>query len=305
MEAATIQYSSEEEEDEEAVAAVSVTGSQAAVKVVLTSPRIPWDPMTSTDWDKEKHTRDAIIRIKGDLESIYKDPPHGICVIPSEDNITIIHALITGPFDTPYEGGLFHFLIRFPPNYPFAPPRVRFLTTGGGRVRFNPNLYQNGKVCLSILGTWSGPAWTAAQSLLSILVSVQSLMNEKPYHNEPGFHQVRNPGDIEKYNDIIVHETLRVAVCDALEQSQGPPDLTEVKRQTFLGLADYYISTAMEMAGKLDGRPMMDPFNFNKGRFDFRTIVKRLERLQQTFSSAAQVSLDDTASESTASSSAQ
>ena len=48
-----------------------------------------------------------------------------------------------------------------------------------------------------------------------------------------------------------------------------------------------------------------DPFNFNKGRFDFRTIVKRLERLQQTFSSAAQVSLDDTASESTASSSAQ
>lgn len=65
MEAATIQYSSEEEEDEGAVAAVSVTGSQAAVKVVLTSPRIPWDPMTSTDWDKEKHTRDAIIRIKG------------------------------------------------------------------------------------------------------------------------------------------------------------------------------------------------------------------------------------------------
>ena len=37
--------------------------------------------------------------------------------------------------------------------------------------------------------------------------------------------QVRNPGDIEKYNDIIVHETLRVAVCDALEHNQGPPDL--------------------------------------------------------------------------------
>lgn len=63
-----------------------------------------------------------------------------------------IHALVTGPFDTPYEGGLFQFLIRFPPNYPFAPPRVKFLTTGGGLVRFNPNLYQNGKVCLSILG---------------------------------------------------------------------------------------------------------------------------------------------------------
>ena len=63
-----------------------------------------------------------------------------------------IHALITGPFDTPYEGGFFYYLIRCPPDYPIHPPKVKLLTTGGGRVRFNPNLYKNGKVCLSILG---------------------------------------------------------------------------------------------------------------------------------------------------------
>lgn len=63
-----------------------------------------------------------------------------------------LHAMITGPFDTPYEGGFFHFYIRFPPTYPLVSPRVKFMTTGGGTVRFNPNLYQNGKVCLSILG---------------------------------------------------------------------------------------------------------------------------------------------------------
>lgn len=63
-----------------------------------------------------------------------------------------LHVLITGPFDTPYEGGFFHFQLRFPPNYPLASPRMRFMTTGGGTVRFNPNLYHNGKVCLSILG---------------------------------------------------------------------------------------------------------------------------------------------------------
>ena len=68
-----------------------------------------------------------------------------------------LHALITGPFDTPYEGGLFHFVIRFPPNYPLVPPRVAFMTTGGGTVRFNPNLYRNGKVCLSILGWGAWP----------------------------------------------------------------------------------------------------------------------------------------------------
>ena len=63
-----------------------------------------------------------------------------------------VNILITGPFDTPYEGGFFHFYLRFPPTYPHDPPRVKFMTTGDGRVRFNPNLYRNGKVCLSILG---------------------------------------------------------------------------------------------------------------------------------------------------------
>lgn len=38
--------------------------------------------------------------------------------------------------------------------------------------------------------TWSGPAWSPAQSLSSVLISIQSLLNEKPYHNEPGFEQV-------------------------------------------------------------------------------------------------------------------
>lgn len=68
------------------------------------------------------------------------------CLLPQ------IHALITGPFDTPYEGGFFYFLIRCPPDYPIRPPRVKLMTTGDGRVRFNPNLYRSGKVCLSIIG---------------------------------------------------------------------------------------------------------------------------------------------------------
>ncbi|MEJ1287758.1 ubiquitin-conjugating enzyme E2Z [Cricetulus griseus] len=101
-----------------------------------------------------------------------------------------IHALITGPFDTPYEGGFFLFVFRCPPDYPIHPPRVKLMTTGNNTVRFNPNFYRNGKVCLSILGTWTGPAWSPAQSISSVLISIQSLMTENPYHNEPGFEQV-------------------------------------------------------------------------------------------------------------------
>lgn len=64
------------------------------------------------------------------------------------------------------QGGCFEFDILLPPDYPNKPPQVHFLTTGNGRVRFNPNLYNTGKVCLSLLGTWAGPGWNAKTSTL-------------------------------------------------------------------------------------------------------------------------------------------
>ncbi len=53
--------------------------------------------------------------------------------------------LIIGPKGTPYEHGLFEFDLFCPSNFPNAPPNMLFRTTGGGRVRFNPNLYNCGK----------------------------------------------------------------------------------------------------------------------------------------------------------------
>jgi len=137
--------------------------------------------------------RDSVLKLFStcrDIMSIYKDPPPGIFVVPDEQDMSLVHALITGTFGTPYEGGLFYFVIRFPPTYPIDAPKVKLMTTGGGTVRFNPNLYANGKVCLSILGTWTGPAWSPAQSLESVLISIQSLLSDNPYHNEPGFEKV-------------------------------------------------------------------------------------------------------------------
>jgi ubiquitin-conjugating enzyme E2 Z len=84
--------------------------------------------------------------------ALYNDPPPGIFVVPDEVDMTLIHALITGSFDTPYEGGVFYFIIKCPADYPISPPRVKFMTTDASKVRFNPNLYRCGKVCLSILG---------------------------------------------------------------------------------------------------------------------------------------------------------
>lgn len=57
-----------------------------------------------------------------------------------------LQVLITGPADTPYANGCFEFDVYFPQDYPNSPPLVNLETTGGHSVRFNPNLYNDGKV---------------------------------------------------------------------------------------------------------------------------------------------------------------
>ena len=237
-----------------------------------------WDPTESEDWDKERPSAFCIQRIKKDITEIYSEPPPFICVVPDQENITKIHALVIGPADTPYEGGFYHFFIRCPPDYPIRPPRVRLITTGGGMVRFNPNLYKNGKVCLSILGTWDGPPWSASQSLSSVLISIQSLMSERPYHNEPGFEHERRPGDSKKYNDCILHETLRVAVCQMLAGNNlhCPDALLDVMEKSFLEFYEHYMAKAKEYM-HLDGSSFQDPFGENMGVFNFAEILAHLQ----------------------------
>ncbi|XP_026725777.1 LOW QUALITY PROTEIN: baculoviral IAP repeat-containing protein 6-like [Trichoplusia ni] len=64
--------------------------------------------------------------------------------------------LITGPSDTPYANGCFVLDVYFPAEYPAVPMLINLETTGRHSVRFNPNLYNDGKVCLSVLNTWHG-----------------------------------------------------------------------------------------------------------------------------------------------------
>jgi baculoviral IAP repeat-containing protein 6 len=139
--------------------------------------------------------------------------------------------LITGPEDTPYDCGAFLFDAFFPSSYPTSAPLVKFRTTGGGRVRFNPNLYKDGKVCLSLLGTWSGAkgeTWDAASStMLQVIVSIQSLiLCAQPYFNEPGYERtIGTPeGDRQssQYNAAIREHALRCAMIDQLKKPPAP-----------------------------------------------------------------------------------
>ncbi|XP_029429867.1 ubiquitin-conjugating enzyme E2 Z isoform X1 [Rhinatrema bivittatum] len=257
-----------------------IAGLQPAGAALLTHSTF-WDPTVSSDWDNDRASPQCLLRIKRDIMSIYKEPPPGMFVVPDPHDMTKIHALITGPFDTPYEGGFFLFLFRCPPDYPIHPPRVKLMTTGNNTVRFNPNFYRNGKVCLSILGTWTGPAWSPAQSISSVLISIQSLMTENPYHNEPGFEQERHSGDSKNYNECIRHEAIRVAVCDMLEgKCPCPEALWNVMEKSFMEYYDFYEVVCKDRL-HLQGQSMQDPFGEKRGHFDYQSLLTRLQSIRQ------------------------
>jgi ubiquitin-protein ligase len=146
-----------------------------------------------------------------------------------EDRFLYIQVMISGPEKTPYSGGLYLFDIYFPIEYPNVPPKVNLQTTGGGKVRFNPNLYNCGKVCLSLLGTWSGDnseKWNPKVStLLQVLISIQALiLIDEPYFNEPGYqNSMGTPtgqAQSRAYNENIQKQNVRYAI---IEQIKNPP----------------------------------------------------------------------------------
>jgi len=111
----------------------------------------------------------------------------------NDANIMAGKAMIVGPEGTPYEGCLLCFDIQYPYDYPFTSPTVKIITSDGV-TRFHPNLYIDGKVCLSILGTWRGPKWAPVMTISTVLTTIQSLLEENPIVNEPGHETLRLDG---------------------------------------------------------------------------------------------------------------
>ena len=152
-------------------------------------------------------------RIILDITDLNKSPIDNIYYFPDEDDITNGYALIIGPENTPYQYGNFLFYFEFTDQYPFSPPKVSYLSNDGV-TRFNPNLYRNGKVCLSILNTWQGEKWSACQTIRSILITLQTVLNSEPLLNEPGIRRPTYDMEISLYNDIINYKSIDFTIVD-------------------------------------------------------------------------------------------
>jgi len=159
----------------------------------------------------------AIKRIVNkDIKSIEHNKlnEQGIYIEFNEENMLQARAMIVGPKDSLYEDGYLFFYINFPKNYPFSPPDVAYVPVN--KIRIHPNLYAGshksgyGKVCLSILGTWSGPQWTTIMDISTVLLSLQSILDNDPLLNEPGFNKqnIHQKNIINNYNEVIYYENI-------------------------------------------------------------------------------------------------
>ena len=157
----------------------------------------------------------------------------GIHVLFDESDIMKASAIIIGPKNTPYENGIMYFSIQFPSDYPFSPPQIQYVSTS--KLRIHPNLYVGqshhnfrGKVCLSIINTWSGPKWSTAMDLSSVLITIQSLLCDKAVTHEPGYEKSSSKM-IEIYNDIVQYDTFRhLILCNRVPFDQSFSGFNEV-----------------------------------------------------------------------------
>ena len=189
-------------------------------------------------------SKETISRLIKDIKFIRNNPltENGIYYEHDEVDMLKGYAMIIGPPDTPYYGGFYFFEFLFPFNYPYSPPKLTYLTNNG-YMRFNPNLYTNGKVCISILNTWHGDQWSSCQTISSILLTLCTILNKKPLLNEPGI-QSSHP-DIPNYNRMILYSNLSVSICDMINKSRLHAQFEQfypIMKEHFLKNYDNYIN---------------------------------------------------------------
>ncbi|KAL1483939.1 hypothetical protein MTO96_032866 [Rhipicephalus appendiculatus] len=239
-----------------------------------------WNPIAPRH---EELSKSCLARARHDIQELKQGPRiQGVHFHVEEEDITRIQALVMGPRDTPYEGGFFHFAIKLPPDYPYSPPRVRFLTTDANRVRFHPQLDSSGAVLLRLLGKVDGQcSWTPSRhSVRTVLATVRSLMTTRP---------LKVGGDELPYelwnSDAIHHETLRVAFCDLVAAELDgktifPDYFRRIIESKLTATSGWYGKILYEKT-PLDGTNMLLPLCGHVTVFQHGALF---ERLQEMFS---------------------
>jgi len=162
-------------------------------------------------------TKYGAILLKNQLRELMKNPMDGISVGLVDDNIYEWKVMLEGPAGTPYEGGLFPCSLSFPKEYPNKPPIMKFQTAGF----LHPNVYPDGKVCISILHEAKedqfnqqekmSEKWRPILGVEAVLVSVLSLLGdpnfESPANIDASVELRKDPAGYRKKIRALVRKT--------------------------------------------------------------------------------------------------
>ncbi|KAH7096175.1 ubiquitin-conjugating enzyme [Auriculariales sp. MPI-PUGE-AT-0066] len=129
--------------------------------------------------------------LRRQLQELTRRPVEGFSAgLVDDSNLLEWEVMIIGPADTLYEGGVFKARLKFPQEYPIQPPEMRFISP-----MWHPNIYADGKVCISILHAPgedqygyedAAERWLPVHTVESILISVISLLSsETPNLDSP------------------------------------------------------------------------------------------------------------------------
>jgi len=119
--------------------------------------------------------------LQNQFKKIQSEPVEGVALELHEENLFEWKVYIEGPAGTDYAGGIFQLLMKFPQDYPMSPPTVTFVSDF-----WHPNVYPDGKVCISILhppgvdemsGELPEERWLPTQTVATILLSIISLLS--------------------------------------------------------------------------------------------------------------------------------
>lgn len=228
-------------------------------------------------------TKETLHRLLQDVKEIMKNPldSQGIYYVHDESDMLKGYALIIGPKETPYQYGYYFFRIEYPYDYPHRPPTVKYLTNDGS-TRFHPNLYRNGKVCLSILNTWKGDQWSSCQSISSILLTIVSVMDANPICNEPGFSTTSR--ECIPYNKCIQYKNFDIAIKGILNSKYAPPEYKHFadivsenfanNKKAIIELVTKYANTKRE-----NGKFSVGVYNMSVDA-DYSRLVKELTNIK-------------------------
>lgn len=157
----------------------------------------------------------------------------GIYYSVNDSNVLHGTACIFGPQGTPYEDCPMLYEFEIGNTYPFDPPKVKFATYDG-KTRFHPNMYIEGKVCLSILHTWQGPKWASTMRLSTVLLSMQSIMDTSPLRHEPGYETGRDElcaNYAKQVEYACIDYTLKRAECSGVQPVAFEPFVDSFKKR--------------------------------------------------------------------------